>query len=151
MRAVLLAVGLLYGSINLSAADVVKVDYDGFTVWVDCDRRGPVLFHYIAVADTGTFPRHSDYEVDRSVPARCQSLTTDTFQSVITEPGLFYYVGHQAPANHFDSPNQSLDQPAPSDRFDEPRGMAGNRGADRVLARRGPGRGLGRADLGEQL
>ncbi len=89
-------------------ADIVQIDYSGFTVWVDCDRRGPVLFHYIAQKDEGNFDRHSSYDIDTAVPAACQATSTKTFQSVIAVPGAAYDVGHQVPANHFDGSAKAI-------------------------------------------
>ncbi len=100
-----LVIGAAFGialSIGSAPAEILELQYEGFTTWVDCDRRGPVLFHYVAERDVGTLPRQSDYAVDTNVEARCQSKSNETFQSVITEPGIEYDVGHQAPANHFD-------------------------------------------------
>ena len=94
-----------------SQAEFVEINYQGFTVWVDCDRRSPVIFHYILGEDTANNPRHSSYDIDPNAPAECQSTSTDTFQSVLsasaTANGVAvterYDVGHQVPANHFDS------------------------------------------------
>jgi endonuclease G len=108
MRALILCVGLLFP--QLAPAQVLQVDYEGFTVWVDCDRRGAVLFHYIAGPDTGNEERESDYEHDPEIPARCQSLSTDTFQSTIPDGGPRYDVGHQVPANHMDGSEIAIAQ-----------------------------------------
>lgn len=72
-----------------ASAEVLKVEYEGYTVWVDCDRRGPVLFHYVAEADSGDYGRHVNYYYDADVPARCQSTSRATFQSVLTAKKCF--------------------------------------------------------------
>lgn len=110
MRALAVSLGLLLLFLTSATAEILQVNYEGFTVWVDCDRRGPVLFHYVANADSGNFARHSDYEIDDDVPTRCQVTSTETFQSVITEPGISYDVGHQVPANHFDGTAKAISQ-----------------------------------------
>lgn len=102
MRAIALVFGFYLALGSPAQAEIIELQYDGFTVWVDCDRRGPVLFNYTAKKDTGNFGRHSSYDIDHDVPDRCQSMSTKTFQSVVTEPSVSYDVGHQVPANHFD-------------------------------------------------
>lgn len=94
---------ILFLSIGIASAEVRKIEYEGFTVWIDCARRGPVLFHYIAEADSGSLPRYSNYIIDPNVPRRCQSISTETF-------GEPYDVGHQVPANHFDGSGVAIRQ-----------------------------------------
>ena len=98
----------LAGSVR--AGEVVQIDYEGFSVWVDCDLRGPVLFHYVAEADSGTEDRLNDYHIDPDVDVSCQSLSTDTFQSVLDDNDPKFDVGHQAPANHFDGSELAIAQ-----------------------------------------
>ena len=38
-------------------AEVLQLDYEGFTVWLDCDKRGAVKFRYNAQRDTGNHKR----------------------------------------------------------------------------------------------
>ena len=108
MKKLAIALTFLLAVAPPAQAEVIKIDYSGFTVWVDCDRRGPILFHYIADKDRGNFGRHSSYDIDTAVPADCQATSTETFQSVITVPGVTYDVGHQVPANHFDGSAQAI-------------------------------------------
>jgi len=106
MRIILFIIASLI-SVGPTRAEVLERQYNGFTVWVDCDRRGPILFHYMANRDTGRFPRESAYTKDPNVPARCQSKTTRVFGS---SHGVPYDVGHQVPANHLDGSRISLHQ-----------------------------------------
>ena len=54
------------------AAEVLRVDYTGgFTVWLDCEKRGAVKFQYNAQRDTGDAKRSSRFYLDPKVPARC--------------------------------------------------------------------------------
>ena len=40
-------VGLfLVCSLSHTAAETLRLDYDGFTIWLDCARRGAVKFRY---------------------------------------------------------------------------------------------------------
>lgn len=105
MRAFFILAWTLFIGLTPASAEILEIRYEGFTTWVDCDRRGPVLFHYVTEPDSGNFGRHANYFFDAAVPPRCQSLSRETFQSVLTANnivGVFYDVGHQAPANHFD-------------------------------------------------
>ena len=44
-------------SFTINAADIKKLDYEGFTVWVDCDKRGAIKFRYNAQRGSGNFKR----------------------------------------------------------------------------------------------
>ena len=48
---------LVIVSISINAADIQRLDYEGFTVWIDCEKRGAVKFQYNAQRDTGNFKR----------------------------------------------------------------------------------------------
>ena len=89
-------------SATAQRSNVIEVSYTGFTVWVDCARRGAVLFHYTVGADEGQNPRHSSYDIDTNVPRECQVTSTDYFQGSVPNGEMAYDVGHMAPANHFD-------------------------------------------------
>lgn len=95
---------------NASQDGVLEIHYEGFTVWVDCGMRSPVLFHYVAEADGGSLPRASGYAIDPEVPLKCQPTSTDTFQSVLERAAPRYDVGHMVPANHFDHSETAITQ-----------------------------------------
>lgn len=82
---------------------VLQLDYDGFTVWLDCAKRGPIKFRYTAQHDTGNFKRAQDFFFDPSVPAECQQKSTKAY-------GHGYDRGHQVPANHLDSSATAIKQ-----------------------------------------
>ena len=73
----------------------MKLDYEGFTVWLDCEKRGAVKFQYNAQHDNGSFPRVEKFALDPNVPAQCQQLTANAY-------GKNYDRGHLVPANHLD-------------------------------------------------
>jgi len=79
-----------------SAGNVLKLDYDGFTVWLDCSKRGAIKFQYNAQHDTGNAKRSDSFYFDQNVPAECQQTSTKAY-------GNKYDRGHQVPANHLDS------------------------------------------------
>lgn len=74
----------------------MKLDYPGFTVWLDCSKRGAVMFRYNAQRDSGNAKRSSSFFLDPKVPASCQQTSTKGY-------GNKYDRGHLVPANHLDS------------------------------------------------
>ena len=50
---VLLGCLCLLTLLSMAAAEVKRLDYEGFTVWLDCDKRGAVKFRYNAQRDQG--------------------------------------------------------------------------------------------------
>jgi endonuclease G len=79
-----------------ASGDVMKLDYEGFTVWLDCARRGPVKFQYNAQHDMGSEARASSFRIDPNVPKDCQQTSAAAY-------GNGYDRGHQVPANHLDA------------------------------------------------
>jgi len=77
------------------SGNVLKLDYEGFTVWLDCARRGAVKFRYNAQRDTGSAKRSDNFFLDPNVPAECQQTTAKAY-------GQNYDRGHLVPANHLD-------------------------------------------------
>jgi len=77
------------------SSQIMKLDYEGFTVWLDCEKRGAVKFQYNAQRDTGNLPREAKFTLDPNVPAQCQQTTANTY-------GKNYDRGHLVPANHLD-------------------------------------------------
>lgn len=75
--------------------DFYRLNYEGFTLWMDCDRRGAVKFRYNAQHDTGNFPRVGNFILDTNVPTECQQTSAKAY-------GKNYDRGHLVPANHLD-------------------------------------------------
>lgn len=85
------------------SGNILKLDYEGFTVWVDCDKRGAVKFRYNAQHDTGNAKRSDSFYLDPNVPSECQQTTAKAY-------GNNYDRGHQVPANHLDSSEVAIKQ-----------------------------------------
>ena len=81
--------------------------YQGFRVWVDCERRGPVLFNYTAHRDSGSLGREGGYRLDPDFDPECQSKSNRPFG---TSRGVPYDVGHQVPVNHMDGSARAVVQ-----------------------------------------
>lgn len=84
-----------------SATQILKLKYDGFTVWLDCSKHGAVKFEYEAHHDNGSEPRASSFYLDPNVPARCQQTSAKPY-------GHNYDRGHLVPANHLDDSKTSI-------------------------------------------
>ena len=50
------------------SSSILKLDYSGFTVWLDCSKRGAIKFQYVAQRDTGHFKRFDKFSLDPKVP-----------------------------------------------------------------------------------
>lgn len=79
----------------VTPAQVLQLDYEGYTVWVDCLKRGAVKFEYTLTQDIADYARPSSFYIDKSVPRECQQLSTGSY-------GLGYDRGHLVAANHMD-------------------------------------------------
>ena len=83
--------------------NILKLDYSGFTVWLDCTKRAPIKFQYVAQHDTGSFKRFDKFSLDPKVPKECQQYSSKAY-------GLKYDRGHQVPANHMDYSSIAIKQ-----------------------------------------
>ncbi|MBE0469963.1 MAG: DNA/RNA non-specific endonuclease [Methyloprofundus sp.] len=84
-----------YQSATSQVKNLLRLDYEGFTVWLDCARHGAVKFRYNAQHDTGSHKRYGKFFLDPKVPAECQQTTAKAY-------GQNYDRGHLVPANHLD-------------------------------------------------
>lgn len=87
--------------------DILTLKYDGFTVWLDCKKRGAVKFQYNAQRDTGNAKRAEDFSIDPDVPFECQQTSTKPY-SPPDGVKQKYDRGHQVPANHLDSSEAAI-------------------------------------------
>jgi len=85
----------------LRTGHILKLDYLGFTVWLDCSQRGAIKFQYVAQHDNGNTKRFNNFFLDPNVPAECQQKTAKAY-------GMKYDRGHQVPANHLDASETSI-------------------------------------------
>lgn len=82
---------------------LLRLDYEGFTVWLDCAERAPVKFRYNAQRDIGDAKRYKKFLLDPDVPGNCQQTSTKSY-------GNGYDRGHQVPANHLDFSEKAIMQ-----------------------------------------
>lgn len=99
------ACGLLAVLLSLSSAFAadpsLRVDYEGFTVWLNYHEHAVAKFRYNAQRDSGSFPRSSTFRLDPAVPYACQPSSTNSFKTT-AKGAPAYERGHQVPANHLD-------------------------------------------------
>src|SRR5664280_1458257 len=81
---------------NARSGNIIKLDYPGFTVWLDCSKRGAIKFQYVAQRDSGNTKRYDKFFLDQNVPAECQQTTANAYDNG-------YERGHQIPANNKDA------------------------------------------------
>jgi len=82
---------------------LLQLNYQGFTVWLDCEKHGAMKFQYNAQRDTGNEARASNFKLDPNVPKECQQTSTAAY-------GQSYDRGHQVPANHLDYSPEAIKQ-----------------------------------------
>lgn len=88
--------------------EIYQAHYNGFTLWIDCDLRGAIMFRYNAQRDTGNFKRHSKFYLDDTaqIPDRCLQKSTSSYKA----PDQSYDRGHLVPANHLDYDKLAIKQ-----------------------------------------
>lgn len=86
-----------------TASHGIQLDYEGFTVWLDCAQHGAVKFSYIATHDIGHLKRISRFFLDPNVPLECQQTSYKGY-------GHDYDRGHLVPANHMDHSKTAIRQ-----------------------------------------
>jgi len=94
-----------------AAAGLLKRDYNGFTLWLDCEKHhGAVAFYYKIGADRGNIGQHSArYRYDRKVPLKCQPQSWRSYDTTTVDPFFGTWDrGHLVPANHMDNRKRSL-------------------------------------------
>ncbi len=87
-------------------AQVIRRDYTGFTLWIDCSKRGPVIFEYRLGKDTANFKR-GRYKNNFPADDSCEPTSTAAYSprrpKVPTTGSVFFDWGHMVPNNHVDS------------------------------------------------
>jgi len=86
------------------ANNLLQLDYEGFTVWLDCEKRAAIKFRYNAQRDTGSFKRSSNFYLDKKVPKECQQYSGKSYKA----KNQRYDRGHLVPANHLDYSKSSI-------------------------------------------
>lgn len=93
-------------SVHANADEILQLNYEGFTIWLDCERHGAVKFRYNVQRDVGNYKRHKEFSLDTNVPARCQQRSVGVYR----HKGQQYDRGHLVPANHLDYSKKAIGQ-----------------------------------------
>lgn len=88
---------------SMESKELLKLDYEGFTLWIDCKERAAIRFRYTAQRDNGNVKRYDHFELDPGTPAACQQFSSQAY-------GNGYDRGHQVPANHLDDSVNAIHQ-----------------------------------------
>ena len=107
MKTVLFLLTLPFIFLSIHAKDI-RLDYEGYSLWLDCDKKAAVRFRYNAQRDTGDFKRVKTFSIDEAVPSDCQQTSSDSYK----EKGINtrFDRGHQVPANHLDHSKKAIRQ-----------------------------------------
>ena len=82
------------------ATNLVQVKYPGFTIWLDCAKRGAVVAYYKVGRDTGNIDIDLNFRIDENYK-HCQQTSAKTYKRPKNEQEQ-YDRGHLVPANHLD-------------------------------------------------
>lgn len=107
-QAVLAAFCVVVALPAFAAAPKIQKDYEGFTVWLDCNQHAAYKFRYVAGHDMGDYPRTDDFRLDPSIPMNCQPSSADTFSTKNITGAPVYHRGHLVTANHLDYSEQAV-------------------------------------------
>ena len=95
---------LLFWVSGVANAEEKQVDYQGFSLWLDCEKRAATRFEYTLGTDTGNEKRTKySYRLDPSL-GDCQQLSTKSYWK---ESGKTYQRGHLVAFNHLDYSEES--------------------------------------------
>ena len=107
-----ITVGLLATSLSIHADTLIhEKQYDGFTLWLNCERHGAVAFKYELGKDQGDISREGEeFIIDEDMPATCQPTSNTSYRTsnVDKQRTGTYDRGHLVPANHMDNKAQSF-------------------------------------------
>lgn len=106
VKSALYAFIVIFVAVPDALAQELQLDYDGFTVWVDCDRRGASWFEYSIGPDDGSLSRRHSFSLDPDVDADCQQTSASTY----SHSTLKFDRGHMVPANHLDHLREGIFQ-----------------------------------------
>lgn len=82
-------------------SDLITLNHDGFTLWLDCKKRATVCFYYEINEDVGCLKRHRQFYNDPQAPRPCQQTSLLPYRGP-------YDRGHLVPANHLDHTEQGI-------------------------------------------
>lgn len=100
------AIALALNSL-VSAKDLIRRDYPGFSLEVDCDVKGPVSAYYQIGPDEGDEKSKKSFHPDKELRPDCRQTSTATYNAPKEAP-FTYDRGHLVPANHMDNDSEAI-------------------------------------------
>ena len=99
VRAVVVAC-LLAGVPALVAGEEIERLYQGFTLWIGCERKAAIRFYYHLERDVGNVKRDYAYYDDPDLDQACEQTSTESYNknSNVNDHDR----GHLVPFNHMD-------------------------------------------------
>lgn len=94
-----------------AASDLLKREYKGFTLWLDCEQHhGAVAFYYKIGRDKGNISHKTGkFDYDRKVPLGCQPQSWRSYRTTTVDPFFGKWDrGHLVPPNHMDQDKATL-------------------------------------------
>jgi endonuclease G len=85
------------------SGELLKLEYQGFTLWLDCEKRSVMKFQYNVQHGTENEPGAKNFKLDPSVPKECQQTSAAAY-------GHGYDYGRLVPANHLDNSSEAMTQ-----------------------------------------
>jgi endonuclease G len=98
-------------SVYSYASPLKEVNYDGFTLWMNCTEKLAVLAKYQVSKDTANYQKKS-YKMGKN--EGCRQSSSSTYASAAKKlppevrPEHPYHNGHIVPANHLDYSQESI-------------------------------------------
>lgn len=87
-------------TVATAQAEVLTLNYGGFTLKYDCSNRAALRYEYNLSYDNGNAARPSSFYLDPNMPSGCnQQYTTNSYASVVAG----YDRGHLVTSNHMDT------------------------------------------------
>ena len=100
MTRIALLAGLLCIMVsNIASSQVVRRDFDEFSVPFDCDINSAARFEYSVTADTGSLQRKRSFSLDDQLPDNCGQTSAGTYKTTGSNSKLKYDRSHLIPAS----------------------------------------------------
>lgn len=91
-----------------AASERIRKDYNGFTIWADCNEHATAKFRYNAGHDMADYKREDVFRLDSSLPLNCQPSSTETFSTKGIPSAATYQRAHLVAANHLDYSQEAV-------------------------------------------
>ncbi len=91
---------------QVSLANITRIDYAQFSIWMNCERRAPVMFFMALDKDNGDKPQLSQFYLDENIELTCQQSATTPYTAERLK--VKYDRGHLVTPNAMDDNELSM-------------------------------------------